>query len=105
MAITFKSVGHFFAKAFTVITGGIVKAESTEATVETVTAAIPGGAVAVPAEKVAYMVLGEVASILTAGGTAANQKLQNAGLDVSVVTAVEQLLATVPQIVAVAKTL
>ncbi len=103
--ITFKSVGHFFAKAFKAIVTEIPKIEATKDTVETVTAAIPGGAAIVPLEDAGYMALGELASILTTGGEAASQKLADAGVDVSVVQQIEALIKQYPSIVALAKAL
>jgi len=84
----------------------IPKIESTEATVETVTAKVPVyGAIALPIEKLGYAVLGELSAVLNAGGAAAKAKLADAGLDESVITAVEELLASVPQVAALAKAL
>ncbi|MGA7887647.1 MAG: hypothetical protein WCA44_18080 [Acidobacteriaceae bacterium] len=103
--ITFKSVGHFFAKAFKAIVADIPKIEATEKTVEAVTAAIPGASAAVPLEDAAYAVLGEFASVLTTGGEAASQKLANAGVDVSIVQQVETLLKSFPNLVSLAKKL
>jgi hypothetical protein len=72
--------------------------------VEKVTAAIPGiGSVAVTMEDAAYAVLGEISAVLTAGGAAAEAKLADAGLDINVITAVKAVVASVPNIVAVAK--
>ena len=102
--ITFKSVGHFFATAFTALAKDIPKVEGTEATVEAVTAAA-GGAVAVPLESAAYAVLGEVAAVITAGGSAASSKLADAGLDVAVIQKVEAVIANFPNIVTLAKAL
>jgi hypothetical protein len=113
MAITLNSVGHFFAKAWTAIKtgekdveGALTKVEGTEKTVETATSVIPViGAPAVQIERTAYAVLGEVSAILAAGDAAAKAKLADAGLDQAVVTQVENLLATAPQLVTVAKVL
>ena len=116
MAISFNSIGHFFAKAFTAIKNdvpkvvsavesGIVQVEGTESTVETVTSVIPGGSSVVPIEKAAYAVLGEIASLLSAGDAAAKAKLADAGLDSAVVEKVEAVLASVPNLVALAKAL
>lgn len=103
--ITFKSVGHFFAKAFTAIAKDIPKVEATAPIVEAVTNAIPGGAVAMPLESAAYAVLGEVAAVITAGGSAAGNKLADAGLDISVIQKVEAVIASFPNLVTLAKAL
>ena len=104
--ITFKSVGHFFATIFQKVLAVIPKVEATASTVETVTAAVPVyGPLAVPIEKAGYAVLGELASVLTAGGAAAEAKLADAGLDTNVIATVKALVASVPQFVALAKTL
>lgn len=107
MAITFKSVGHFFATVFQKALTIIPKIEATAATVETVTAAIPTyGPLAVPVEKAAYAVLGEIAAVLNAGGTAASTKLADAGLDINVIQTVEDLLKNgIPEFVALIKSL
>src|SRR5579859_5477327 len=95
MAISFKSVGHFFA---TVIQKVIPAIQKTEGTVETVTAAVHTyGPMALTAERAAYAVLGELAAVLNAGGAAASTKLADAGLDVKVIQTVESLLSSLPQ--------
>jgi hypothetical protein len=104
--ITFKSVGHFFATAYQKVVAVLPKIESTEATVEAVTAKVPVyGAIALPIEKLGYAVLGELSAVLNAGGAAAKAKLADAGLDENVITAVEALVASVPQIAVLAKAL
>jgi len=106
MAITFKSVGHFFATVYQKALADLGKVESTEKTVETVSANVPVyGPLAVTVEKAGYAVLGEISAVLTAGGAAAKAKLADAGLDSNVVATVEALMASVPQITAIAKTL
>jgi hypothetical protein len=98
MAISFKSVGHFFATVFQKVVAVIPKVEATEGTVEAVTAKIPVyGTLALPIEKLGYAALGELASVLNAGGDAAKAKLADAGLDINVITTVEDLLKSVPQ--------
>lgn len=57
------------------------------------------------AEKCAYAVLGELSAVLTAGGAAAQDKLANAGLDINVINTVKAVVDSVPNIVAVAKSL
>lgn len=106
MAIStpFKSVGHFFATVFSKLKTAIPAIESTEATVEKVTAAVPTyGPLALPIEKVGYAILGEVASVLNAGGAAASAKLNDAGLDISVIQTIEALLKEIPQFTALVK--
>ena len=105
MAISFKSVGHFFATAYKYVVSELPQIEATKATVETVTAAIPGGKAVVPLEDLGYAVLGEISAILNAGGDAAKAKLADAGMDVAVVSDVEALVKSVPQIAARAKKL
>lgn len=105
MAISFKSVGHFFATVFTAVVKEIPKIEGTATTVEMVTAATTFGPLALPIEKAGYAILGEVASVLNAGGAAASQKLSDAGLDITVIQTIEALLAGIPTLAAVAKTL
>lgn len=100
----FKSVGHFFATVFQKVVAVLPKIEATEGTVETVTAQVPVyGALALPIEKLGYAALGELANVLNAGGDAARAKLNDAGLDIKVITSVEDLLKTVPQFAALAK--
>ena len=111
--ITFKSVGHFFATVFQKVVAaepkveaGIVKVEDSAATVETVTAAVPVyGPLALTVEKAGYAVLGEIAAVLNAGDKAAAAKLADAGLDINVISSVQSLLASVPQMATLAKTL
>lgn len=103
--ITFKNVGHFFAKAFQVIAKEIPAIEGTKATVETVTAAIPGAALAVPLEDAAYAALGGIAAVIAAGQSAASAKLADAGLDLGAIQAVENALKQFPNLVSLAKAL
>jgi hypothetical protein len=105
MAITFKSVGHFFATVYKDVVSELPKVEATKATVETVTESVPGGSAVVPLEDLGYAVLGELSAILNAGGDAAKAKLADAGMDVTVVNDVEALLKSVPQIATLAKKL
>jgi len=108
--ITFKSIGHFFATAWTAlqtdepkVESALTKVEKTEGTVEMVSSA--AAPVLVPIEKVAYAVLGEISALLASGDAAAAKKLSDAGLDVNVVTTVQNLLKTAPNLVTVAKAL
>jgi hypothetical protein len=104
--INFKSVGHFFATVFQKVVADIPKVEATAATVEKVTASVPVyGPLAVPIEEAGYALLGELASVLTTGGDAAKAKLADAGLDTNVIATVEELLASVPQFVALVRKL
>lgn len=105
MAFSFKNLGHFFATAFQAIVKELPKIEATKTTVEAVTEAIPGGAVAVPLEDAAYALLGAFAAAFTASGAAVSAKLQDAGLDVTAIQKAEAVVQQVPQIVAVAKAL
>lgn len=104
MAITFKSVGHFFAKAFQAVAKDIPLIEKTEVPVEAVTAAA-GASVAIPLESAAYAALGGIAAAITAGGEAATSKLADAGLDVGAVDAVKAVLAQFPNLASLAKAL
>lgn len=101
--ITFKSVGHFFAKAFKAIVKELPIIEGTKTEVEAVTAAV--APTMVPVEDAAYALLGEVASLFNSAGDAAASKLQNAGLDVAVINQAKSVIASVPNLVALAKRL
>jgi hypothetical protein len=101
MAITFKSVGHLFATAYSKIVKILPAIQATAGTVETVTAAVPVyGPLALPVEKAAYAVLGELAAVLNAGGAATSKKLADAGLDINVIQTVEALVKAIPEIAA-----
>lgn len=104
MAITFKSVGHFFAKAFSAIAKELPVIQKTETVVEASTVAA-GGAALVPLEKAAYAVLGGVAAAIAAGGSATEAKLADAGLDVGAIDAIKAVLAQFPNLVSLAKAL
>jgi hypothetical protein len=104
--ITFKSVGHFFATVYQKVVSVIPKIAATAKTVETVTADVPVyGPLALTVEKLGYAVLGELSAVLTTGGDAVKAKLNDAGLDTNVIASVEALVASIPQITALAKTL
>ena len=108
MAISFKSVGHFFAVVYTALKNDIPKVEATEGTVEAVTAVAAGpvyGPLAVTVEKAAYAVLGELSAVLNAGGAAAAAKLANAGLDTNVIQTVQAVVAGMGNVATVAKAL
>ena len=106
MAITFNSIGHLFATFWQKAEGVLAKVEATAPVVEGTTAAIPGlGAGMLTAEWAAYAVLGEISALLSAGDAAAKQKLADTGLDMKVIAAVEALLKTAPEIVALAEAL
>jgi len=103
--ITFKSVGHFFAKAFQAIAKEIPVIESTKPVVEGVTAVIPGGAPAILLEDAAYAALGGIAAAIAAGGSAVSAKLADAGLDEGAIQAVENALKQFPNLASLAKAL
>ena len=106
MAITFKSVGHFFAKAYKAIVADLPKVLATKGVVEGVTSVVPVyGPLAVSIEDVGYALLGEVSSVLNAGGEAVAAKLADAGLDINVIKTVQAVVAGVPNVAALAKTL
>ena len=101
--ITFKSVGHFFATAFKAIVKELPVIEGTKTEVEAASAVLAPQAL--PFENAAYALLGEIGSLLTTGGEAAAAKLTNAGIDVSVINQAKGVLASVPNLVALAKAL
>ena len=106
MAITYKSVGHFFAVAFTALKTDLPKVEATAPTVEAVTAVAAGpvyGPQALTNEKAGYAALGELSAVLNAGGAAAAAKLADAGLDTNVIQTVQSLVAGVGNVATVAK--
>jgi hypothetical protein len=105
MTNPFKSVGHFFATVYSKAVAVIPKVEATETTVETVSANLPDAALILPVEKLGYAVLGELSAVLHAGGDAAKAKLNDAGLDIKVIAAVEALLKSIPQFAALVSTL
>lgn len=106
MAITFKSIGHFFAKFYSALKADLPKVEATAATVELVTAAVPTyGPLALPVEKLAYAALGELSAVINAGDAAAKAKLADAGLDTAVIESVEALVKSAPQVATLAKAL
>jgi hypothetical protein len=106
MAITFKSVGHFFATVYEKVVAVLPKLEETEGVVEAVTAKVPTyGPLAVTLEQAGYAVLGELSAVLNAGGAAAAAKLADAGLDENVIATVKALVSSIPQVAALAKTL
>lgn len=113
--ITFKSAGHALATYFKAVVSAvktaapkilsdIAKVEGTKTTVELATTGIlaavdpAAAATAVGIESAAYAVLGEVASVIQAGGAAAEAKLLDAGLDQAVVTAVKNVAAGATQV-------
>ena len=101
--ITFKSVGHFLAKAFTAVVKGVATVAKSEATVEAVTSVVDPAAV--PLERAAYALLGEIGSLLAKGDAAVLAKLADAGLDTAVIQQVQDALKSVPNLIALAKTL
>lgn len=106
MSISFKSAGHFFAKAYKAIVADLPKVEATKGTVEAVTEKIPVyGPLAVSVEDAGFAVLGELSNLLNAGGAAAAAKLSDAGLDVNVIQTVQAIVAGSKDLATVAKTL
>lgn len=109
--ISFNSVAHFFAKAFQTIKNdlpkvatGLEKVEAEKPLVEGVTAAA-GGSVIVPLEDAAFACLGAVSAFLSAGGSAAAQKLQDLGLDQVAIQKAQSVLGANQALVTVAKAL
>lgn len=116
MAITFKNPGHVFATFFKkaaadakVVGADLVKAiavvEDHKSEVEAVTGAVAaatGNAAAAPVavsiEDAGFAVLGELSSVISAGGSAASAKLLDAGLDKNLITLIEQLVAGSKQV-------
>jgi hypothetical protein len=94
MSITFKSAGHvvatfckaIFAKAPQVI----ADIENTKKVVDLVLPQVPGvGPIATEGADLAYAALGEIGQVILLGGDAAKAKLNDAGLDLSVLHAIE----------------
>lgn len=109
--ITFKSVGHFFAKAFQTIASETPKiatalddAQKVKPVVEGVTVAV-GGAAIVPLEDAAFAALGALAAFLHVGGDASAAKLADLGFDTVAIAKAKDVLAASSQLVAVAKAL
>lgn len=101
--ITFKNVGHLFATAFQKVVAALPKIEASKPVVEGVTeVAAP---TLVPLEDAAYAVLGSVTAALQAGGTAAEAKLADAGLDETAISSAKAALSQIPEIAALAKSL
>lgn len=103
LSAPFKSLGHFFAVVYSKAIVVLPKIAATEKTVETVSSFLPYAALSVPAERAAYAVLGEITAVLHVGGDAAKAKLADAGLDVSVVTQVEELLKSISALAGLVK--
>ncbi len=100
MALSWKSVGHFFASALKTLAA----AQKIAPVVEAVTAAVPGvGVSGVALENAGFAVLGELVALLNAGGEAAKQKLADAGLDIAVIQQAEGVLGSVGQLAALVK--
>ena len=105
-AITFHSIGHFFATFFSKAELFLSVMQGTATTVEAVTASVPVyGPLALTVEKSAYAVLGDVAAVVNASDAAGKSKLADAGLDSQVIATVEALVAALPQVAAMAKAL
>ena len=106
MTLQFKSIGHFLATVFQNISKGLVKVEATEKGVEGVTAEIPKyGPLALPVEKAAYALLGEVSALILAGDAAAVAKLNDVGLDTNVIATVEAVAKSGVSLASVVKTI
>ena len=104
----FNNVAHFFATLFKGAAKAIPAIEATQPVVTAITTAAAGpvyGPLAATLEDAGYAVLGELASVLTAGGAAASAKLVDAGLDIKVIQTVQAVVAGVPAVVAAAKAL
>lgn len=94
MPKVFNNVAHWFATFFKAAAVDIPKVEATAGTVETLTKLVPVyGPLAATVEDAGYMVLGELASLLTAGGAAAASKLADAGLDTKVIQTVQAVVS------------
>ena len=117
MAITFKSLGHALAvfgkeaKAVALkVEADLPKIEATKTEVEAVTdvaVAATGNAAAVPVantiEDAAYAAIGELGSVLSTGGAAAESKLLDAGLDQGVINAIKAFIGGASQVVTLVK--
>ena len=100
MAVSWKSVGHFFASALQ----ALAEVQKAAPIVEGVTAAVPGAGVPAAAiENAGFAVLGELAGLINSGGEAAKHKLADAGLDIAVIQQVEAVLAGVKDLAAAVK--
>jgi hypothetical protein len=94
MSISFKSLGHAIATAFKWVANNapadIAKIEATKTVVDEVLPEVPTyGGVATSLADLGYAALGEIASVITTGTAAQKQSLSDAGLDNSVITAIE----------------
>ena len=99
----FKSVGHFFATFFSGVLKVADDAAKAAPVIEAVTTEIPVyGPLALTAEKTAFAVLGEVASLITKGTEAQKQSFKDAGLDAQVIAGVEAILEKNPNVTALA---
>ena len=91
--ITFRSVGHFFAKAFKEAGVVITDAVKYFPIIEGVTQAVAPSAV--PLEQAGCAILGEVASVISSGG---ETTLLNAGFDAKMIALVKELMAQIPEL-------
>ncbi len=99
-----KSLGHFFASVFQKVLAVDKAVVATEPVVEGKTSLVPVyGPLALPIEKAAYAVLGEIAAAITAGGAAAESHLTNAGVDQKVIDTVKAVVAGGVNLVDMAK--
>lgn len=100
MALSWKSVGHFFASALR----ALAAVQKAAPVVEGVTAALPGvGPSAAAIESAGFAVLGELVALINSGGDAAKRKLADAGLDSAVLAQVEAVLSGISELAAVVK--
>ena len=100
MAVSWKSVGHFFASALHTL----AEVQKAAPIVEGVTAAVPGAGISAAAiESAGFAVLGELAGLINSGGEAAKHQLADAGLDIAVIQQVEAVLAGVKDLAAAVK--
>jgi len=109
MAITWSSVGHFFASGFHDIVVGAkavaahnaqIQATGTEveAITSTVGAFYPPALAAVEIERIAMACLGEFAALVLAYGTAAKAATAKPEVDPSLLSQVEQAMQQNPQL-------
>lgn len=108
MAISWSSVGHFFASAFhdvqvvaKAVNAELAKVGGSEATVEALTSLVSPEAAVV--ERLAFAALGEVAAIAQDANVAAGASGVNVTLDAQLIADVKALIAKFPSIIAQAE--
>ena len=94
MSFSFKSAGHLLATFFKAVEADapkeIAAIEATKTTVDAVLPNVPNyGGIATSLADLGYAALGEVAAVITTGTAAQKQSLSDAGLDNSVISAIE----------------